>query len=346
MSALTVGSGSSSAGGRRGADERFLVTGALGCIGAWTIRILLHDQAQVVGFDVAAEPRRLRQLLSADELAAVPMIVGDIAELNSVERAMDEHGITHVIHLAALQVPFCRADPPQGARVNVLGTVNVFEASRRRRDLIRGLVYTSSIGMFDAGDVDPATGRLGVDANAHPTTHYGVYKQANEGNARAYWLDHGLSTIGIRPMTVFGPGRDQGLTSDPTKAILAAVLGRRYRIGFGGRTLFQYAADVAQTVVQAARSGLGGARVFNLAGSLASMRELVEAIEGAVSTASGLISFEEEPLPFPEAIATTGLEQLGPIRLTPLNDAVRETAEMFKELVGSGRLQPAEYGLA
>ena len=53
-------------------------------------------------------------------------------DLNALERALDEHAITHVIHLAALQVPFVRADPPLGARVDVLGTVNVFEAVRRR----------------------------------------------------------------------------------------------------------------------------------------------------------------------------------------------------------------------
>ena len=60
----------------------------------------------------------------------------DITDLEQVERVLDDDAITHVIHLAALQVPFCRADPPLGARVNVLGTVNVFEAVKRRADRI------------------------------------------------------------------------------------------------------------------------------------------------------------------------------------------------------------------
>ena len=59
--------------------------------------------------------------------------------------------MTHVIHLAALQVPFCRADPPLGARVNVVGTVNVFEAVARRGDGgIAPVVYASSIAAYDA----------------------------------------------------------------------------------------------------------------------------------------------------------------------------------------------------
>lgn len=326
--------------------ERFLVTGALGFIGAWTLRNLVREGVPVVGFDLAEEPRRLRLLMSSEEFDQVTLLTGDISDLGALENAVAEYDVTHVVHLAALQVPFCRADPPLGAKVNVLGTVNVFEALRRRADQVRGLVYTSSIGMYHADDRDPVTGRLSVDATPHPTTHYGVYKQANEGNARVYWLEHGLSSIGIRPMTVFGPGRDQGLTSDPTKAILAAVTGRPYRIGFGGRTLFQYAEDVATTLIQAARSGLSGAHVFNLAGTLASIEEFVEVIDRVAPGAADLINVGDEPLPFPEEIDTTGLERLGPVRVTPLEEGVRATAELFKAHLSSGRLAPAEHGLS
>ena len=70
--------------------------------------------------------------MSPDELAGVTFVAGDITDLALVERTFDEHGITNVIHLAALQVPFCRANPPLGALVNVVGTVNVFEAVKRR----------------------------------------------------------------------------------------------------------------------------------------------------------------------------------------------------------------------
>ena len=125
-------------------------------------------------------------------------------------------------------MPFCRADPPLGARVNVVGTVNVFEAVRRRADAMAPVVYTSSMAGYTADDADPMTGRLEEDAEPHPANHYGVYKLANEGNARVYWPDNGLSSVGLRPMTVYGVGRDQGMTSGPTKAIVAAVLGRPY----------------------------------------------------------------------------------------------------------------------
>ena len=114
-------------------SERFLVTGALGCIGAWTVRQLVSEGAAVVTFDKGSDTRRLRLLMDAEDLGRVTMLEGDIADLAAIERVLDEHDISNVIHLAALQVPFARADPPLGAIVNVVGTVNVFEAVKRQR---------------------------------------------------------------------------------------------------------------------------------------------------------------------------------------------------------------------
>ena len=327
------------------ASDRFLVTGALGCIGAWTVKTLVEHDVPVVAFDRATDVRRLRLIMTDEQVDRVTRVDGDITDLDSIERALDEHGISHIVHLAALQVPFCRADPPLGAAVNVVGTVNIFEAAKRRRDVVRGLAYMSSIGMFDADDADPLDGHLHVDATAHPRNLYGVYKLANEGTARVYWLDDGIASVGLRPMTVYGPGRDQGLTSGPTKAILAAVLGRPFHIGFGGGTVLQYAADVAALAIAAARSGLPDARVLNLSGIAASIDELVAVVEATVPDARGLLTHAPEALPFPDEIDHDGLAVLGPVRSTTLVDGIRETVEVFRERLASGTLAPEHYGL-
>jgi UDP-glucuronate 4-epimerase len=327
------------------ATERFLVTGALGCIGAWTVRRLLEDGTPVVAFDRSSDDHRLRLVVPDDLRGQATIVGGDITSLESVERALDEHEITHIVHLAALQVPFCRADPPLGALVNVVGTVNVFEAARRRADRIRGIAYTSSIGMFDAADADPIDGHLHVDATAHPQTHYGVYKQANEGTARVYWLENGLASVGLRPMAVYGPGRDQGMTSGPTRAIVAAVLGRRFEIGFGGRTLFQYASDVADALIAAARSGLSGAPVLNLGGAMASIDEFIAALDAEIPGALQLISHEEPGLPFPEMIDDTGLSAVGALHVTPLAEGIAATVAMLRERMARGELVPEEQGI-
>ena len=124
-------------------SERFLVTGVLGCLGAWVARAALADGSDVVGYDLGDERSRL-DLVLGDDAEQVSLVRGDITDLELLERTLDDRLITRVVHLAALQVPFVRANPPLGMHVNVAGTVNVFEAVAKLLDRIPGLAYASS----------------------------------------------------------------------------------------------------------------------------------------------------------------------------------------------------------
>jgi nucleoside-diphosphate-sugar epimerase len=227
------------------ATERFLVTGALGCIGAWTVRALLDEGVSVVAFDKSEDVHRLRLLLEPDELAALTIVRGDITSLASIEAALDDH----------------------------------------------------------------------------------------------------VPSVGVRPMTVYGPGRDQGMTSGPTRAILAALVGRPFRIAFGGSTLFQFAPDAAAAIIAAARARPEGSPVFNLTGAAASIDEFVAAVADVIPGADRLITHEPTPLPFPDVIDADGLAAVADVPVTPLADGIRRTIELFqRRLAGSG-LDPDEHGL-
>lgn len=315
--------------------SRYLVTGAYGCIGAWTAQLLVARGSDVVTFDAGDDPRRLRLLMSDEQLEQVVQIRGDIRELDAVQWVLDEHEITNVIHLAALQVPFCRADPPLGAEVNVVGTVNLFEAVQRRADRISNIVYASSIAAHAPEGHDGDPGEAGL-----PTTLYGVYKRANEGTAHVYWSDHGLASIGLRPHTVFGPGRDQGLTSAPTYAALAAATGQSYRIPYGGRHQLQYAPDVAAAFIQASDADLSGAPVHDLGGEVTGIDEVIAAIERVVPESQGTLAYDSDTrLPFPSGTDDGGLDAvIGSRSPTSLDDAVAQTIERFRRAVASGSL--------
>ncbi len=312
---------------------RTLVTGALGCLGAWTVRELHRQGLPAVGFDLGTDDFRLRDVMGA-ESAGITLLRGDITSREEVERALDEHEITHVIHLAALQIPFCRADPIRGALVNVVGTLNVLEAVKERRDRIAGpVVYASSAAYWGLQDVEAAA--TDEAARSRPDTHYGVYKQANEGNARIYWQDAGVASLGLRPANVYGPARDQGVTSEPTHAMRAAARGEGYHINYGGRTVFNYTADVAGAFVRMSRATFEGAAAFNMPGTPGHMRDMVAAIEAAAPDVAGTITFDDTPLPVPADLAADGLAAVvGEIELTPLADAVRETVEHFRRASG------------
>jgi nucleoside-diphosphate-sugar epimerase len=294
--------------------ERWLVTGALGCIGAWTAVTLVREGARVAAFDLGDDLHRLRLIATPREVDGIDFVRGDITDLATVERVLAENDVTHVVHLAALQVPFVRENPVLGAQVNVTGTVNVFEAARRH-GLETPVAYASSAAVYD---------RHGTIA---PSTLYGVFKLANEGTAAVFAADHAVASVGLRPFTVYGPGRDQGMTAGPTLAIAAAVRGVPYRIAFAGATQFHYAGDVARAFIQAARSGPAGARIFCIGGPSTAIADFVALLGETVPGAE--ISFDETVLPFPDRLPEPWFDS----PLTPLEDGVRETAAILRSVV-------------
>ncbi len=224
-------------------------------------------------------------------------------------------------------MPFCKADPVLGARVNVVGTVNVFEAVKRRLDRIPGVVYASTAAVYAPDDPSPAPETGGT----RPMTHYGVYKLANEGTAQRL-LGRRRRAVDRRcgRSVVYGPGRDQGVTSTPTQAMAAAARGEGFEIAYGGTAQYDYAPDVARAFVLASRVVREGAGAFNFPGVTATMAEMVAAIEAAAPQAAGKITWLDQPLPFPEELEHGGLEAaIGPLRKTSLADGVRETMELF-----------------
>src|SRR6266850_8279357 len=245
-----------------------LVTGAFGCIGSWVVRGLLADGERPVAFDLGDDPWRPRMIVGDDVAERVTLVRGDIADREGVTRAVGEHNVTRIIHLAAWQVPLCRQDPSRGALINVVGTANVFEAARASGSHVERIVYASSAAVFGPPSLYPP-GPVRDDAPPRPATHYGVYKVANEETARVYWEEHKIRSAGFRPLTVYGPGRDFGLTADPTLAMKAAVLGRRFQIRWGGSTDLIYTEDVARACIAASTTTLDGARVYNLHGESA-----------------------------------------------------------------------------
>lgn len=304
-------------------DGPVLVTGAAGCIGAWVVAGLVQRGQSPVVFDLSEDRRRLRLLLSDEQANAVKWLKGDLTDTAAVERAVGDSGAAAIIHLAALQVPFCKADPVLGARVNVVGHVNVFEAARKRG--VKRLVYASSIAA------------LPVEGGTYQANLYGVYKAADESIARIYAQDWGVASVGLRPHTVYGPGRDQGLTSAPTKAMLAAAADRPFAVPFRGALNFQYAGEVAEIFIRCAEAEVaaGHSDVYDLQGTKATVEAVVDRIRQVVPTAK--ISIDGANLPFPADFDDRPLRKLiGSWPATALDIGVERSIRMFRDLLKRG----------
>ena len=318
-------------------SETYFLTGALGCIGAWVTKTIVERGDVPVVFDLSDDPadrRRLSDVIAPDDLARVRFVRGDVTDATAVHRAVESSGAKRLIHLAGLQVPFCKADPALGARVNVLGTIHVFEAAKAVG--AERVVYASSAAVYGFEEDAPAPDESAALA---PATHYGVFKRANEGTADIYFRDDGLSSAGLRPLTVFGVGRDQGMTSGPTSAMKAAVLGRPFEIAFRGPTDFHYVRDTAEAFVACADRAPEGARIYNLHGETATVEHVVELIAEALPETRGSITATGTPIPIaPELDGGSIHREVGGLRTTTLVDGVHETLERFRALAEDGRL--------
>ena len=316
--------------------ERILVTGSSGFIGAWVVRDLIERRVPFVMLDRDPNLRRLGDLLP--ELpSGLKVITGDVSDLDVVARAIEENGVTAIIHLAGAQIPICRETPLLGAQINVMGTMAVFEAARQQ-GTIRQIAYASSAGVMGRVE-DYPPGLIPSDAPARPATHYGVFKQCNEGNARVYFQDHGVSSVGLRPGTVYGGGRDFGLTSDPTKAVKAALVGRPFTIRFRGDNAFQYAPDVAATFVLSALEERQAALTFNMRGRVASIAQFVAELEDLLPFSQGLIRFGGDPIPVAVDYNDSELRAFLPsMPNTPLRPGIEETLNGFRRLQQAGKL--------
>ena len=242
---------------------RVLLTGGTGFLGAWTARHLVRAGCAVRVVDLGTD-RTLLDTVAGPTGSAVECLAADVSD--PVQMADLARGCDRIIHLAALLTPACQADPIRGATVNLIGTLAVFEAARRCG--IPQLAYVSSAGVFgpDSAEVP------------YPSTQYGAFKLACEASARAYWLDRGIASIGVRPLVVYGPGRENGSTAGVTLACRHAVAGVPYTIPFTGLTDLVFVDDVAAALVSAVLRPVSGAHVFNLPGEVASVEAVIAGI--------------------------------------------------------------------
>src|SRR5262249_50597504 len=162
-------------------------------------------------------------------------------------------------------------------------------AVRALGEQVQRLVYASSAAVFGPPE-DYPSGPLADDVKLTPTTHYGYFKVCNEGNAAVYFRDHGLARIRLRPWDVYGGGRGFGMTSEPTKAILALALGRSCHISYGGVQDYQFVDDVAKVFVRCLERPYRGAKSYNVRGHVVDMATLHRALCEVDPAAGKLIS--------------------------------------------------------
>ena len=244
--------------------EKIIIFGGSGFLGSWIVRAFFKKGYSVSVFDLKIQKELLSYFIGED-INEIKFIQGDITNYDQVQEVTNN--MDHVINLAGLMTPDCSSNPILGAKVNLLGSINVFEALKKNS--IKFLVYASSAGVFGQKD----------HYYPFPETHYGAYKLAVEGVARAYFNEAGISSVGIRPYVIYGPGREVGGTAGVTLACKAAKQGDSYTVNFLGKAGFVFVEDVADLVEMSIVEMPSGALTFNINGITADVSDFINLIK-------------------------------------------------------------------
>ena len=299
-----------------GDNLKILVTGGSGFIAAWIIRRLLAagHAVRILDFKPLAETAID---IIGPSAATIECLLGDIRDPKPVNDAIK--GCDAVAHLAAILTTDCQNDPVLGAEINLIGTLRVFEAVKLHR--LQRIVYASSAGVFGPGD----------GTTPRPITHYGAFKLAIEGCARAYWHNDKISSVGLRPFVVYGPGRESGLTAGPSLACRAAAHGNAYTIPFTGGSDLLFVDDTAAAFEAALTMSSQGAHVFNLVGETATTEQVIEEIRRKVPAAK--IVSAGPKLPTSAEIIPDPLlgSILGPLPRTTLAKGIGATIDYYRK---------------
>ena len=287
---------------------RALVTGGAGFIGSNVVDALVARGDEVTVLDDVSTGRR--ENLESALANGAELVELDIRDAEGVIELLGRKQPEVVFHLAAqIDVRKSTSDPAFDARVNVEGTINVLEASRRAE--VRRFVNTSTGGaIYGEGKILPAP----EDHPVAPEAPYGQSKFAAEGYCELFRRLHGVSTVSLRYGNVYGPRQDPLGEAGVIAIFCGKVVGggRPTVFGDGLQTRdYAFVGDVVEANLLAAESNADGA--FNVGtGQETTVLDLVEALKPHAPD-----GFEPEHAP----------ERLGEVRHIAL-DCTRAKAEL------------------
>src|SRR4051812_15605123 len=257
---------------------KVLITGGMGVNGAVTARLLVRDGLRPLLMD-----NRMDLTLMGDIKEQVDIVVGDICDQGTLERAVDDYKVTHIAHLAALMPEPAEADPRLGVKVGVDGILNILEVARAKK--IKRVVFTSSKAAYGEilGDYAPPNCKpVSEDYPKRPADLYGSIKVCCEELGRYYRETYGIEFIALRFVSIYGPGKEarHGPLSFYGQLIEKARRGEKWVIPQGGDQLNDavYVGDVGRSIYLALKAAAPAAWTFNIGtGKASTPREFLNA---------------------------------------------------------------------
>lgn len=338
---------------------KILITGGTGCIGAVTVYKLISEYGdQVEQILIASRSGSAEQLeiwlgdtlqahVNAGKIAFAKVDIGDN---HSLRQTLRDFAPTHLIHLGALQSPDCQAYPERGVAINLTGTMNLFEMVSELSNPLERFVFASSGAVYGKRAMYPEA-TVSETAQLAPPNLYGVWKVAGEHLAALFHEQTGTSTVSLRLNTTFGPGRDQGTTSAPTKVMKSLAIGANegkkipFLMPYKGRENYHYVEDVGAHFAGVCMLPFEGCQAFNIKGKTIDVADFLDAVK-QVAVEMGVEEYLETGID-PEAtpnlficdLDDSAIEaQFSGLPRTEIKDGIRKTMKCFQQMADSGKV--------
>ncbi len=247
-------------------------------------------------------------------------------------------GVDTVFHLAAKNcIADCQADPVETSQINVFGTVNVFEATRKAG--VRKIVYAESSALYEGSSILPTP-----ESEVKPESFYAVSKLASMYFAKAYEMFYGLTVTALRYFCVYGPVQDYRRTIPPVmSAFIINLLKGEQPIIYGTgqkRRDFVYVDDVNDFHLLCIKDDRTNRGTYNIgSGVNYSVKEILNKISKMLGVSPALIYKDDLPGEAQVTLADINLaKSLGWEPKTTLEVGLKRTIDYIRKEMAFGRI--------
>lgn len=265
-----------------------LVTGGTGNLGSRLAIPLVQRGDRVVIFDIRSKPH-----FDSAEFREAKVIVGDLADRETVLNAVRSHKIESIFHLGAMLSSAAEQNPYDAWRANMDGMVNVVDAARFGG--AQRVIFSSTVATYGLRVQNPLTD----DGPQWPTSLYGVTKVAGERLGVYYHSQFGLDFRAIRvPAVIAARGAGGGVSAYCSAAFEESVLKGQYDfyVHPTTRAPMLYIADAVRGFLDlhdAPATNLQR-RVYNVNGITPSAEELARVIQARLPKVT--LTYHPDPL--------------------------------------------------
>jgi Nucleoside-diphosphate-sugar epimerases len=256
-----------------------LITGG-GFIASHLARKIISEDEHVVMIS------RSRSKLVSDIISKLTYIVGDISRWDIVAQIMKEYRPEYIYHTAALLSDEANKDPIAAFKVNIEGTVNIYELGRLYD--VRRIIFISSLAIFSGSSI------VNDESPKNPLEPYGISKLFGELWGLYYIKKYGLDIRGLRGTWVFGPGRTKGSTAFSSIIIQKPALGEPVTVpDLEGNWI--YIKDFVDALLTLSKARDPKRRFYLVGGYNLSVRDVAEIVKDIIPTAKIYIVPPEGP---------------------------------------------------